>query len=120
VGSIVASVAPTQPVGDQDHTAISKRERGELGVVAHRKGAIGDGLALARRHSDERGTGPAPPRALSGCGASSRPSHGDGEIVRWAITEEPWRRDRGLTVGGLPETETGRQGLGHEVGVLLK
>jgi hypothetical protein len=47
VGSTAASVAPIQPVGDQDKAAISKRERGELGVATHQKGAIGGGLALA-------------------------------------------------------------------------
>jgi hypothetical protein len=59
-------------------------------------------------------------RALLECWASLRHAHGDGEVVRWAVTKEPWRRDRGPTVSGLPEIEIGRQGLGHEVGFLLK
>jgi hypothetical protein len=49
-----------------------------------------------------------------------RHAHGDGEVVRWAVTKEPRRRDRGPTVSGLSEIEIGWQGLGHEVGFLLK
>jgi hypothetical protein len=78
-------------------------ETGSNWRVAHRKGAVGGGVAAARRCSGGRNSAPMAPRAAPVCRGSLRPEHKERRRVRWAVGGERQRGKQGTCNGGAPE-----------------